>query len=168
VRCPSCSHREDRVVDSREVEQGGAVRRRRECLACGFRFTTFERVGASVVVLKRSGQREQFDRSKVAAGVRAACKNRPVGEEQIEAIVAAVEDLARRSGNVVSSQLLGVAVLDRLREIDDVAYLRFASVYKGFEDASDFAREVGLLTKTTAPKRRRRGPADGGREASAT
>ena len=142
------------MVDSREVEQGAAVRRRRECLACGFRFTTFERLGGlPLVVVKRSGLRELFERDKVAAGVRAACKNRPVGQIELDALSEAVEDLVRRGGPEVSSQQIGVAVLDRLRELDDVAYLRFASVYKGFEDAGDFEREVGLLTKQTAPKR---------------
>lgn len=144
---------DDRVVDSREVEQGVAIRRRRECLACGFRFTTFERLGGSaLLVAKRSGQRELFDREKVAAGVRSACKNRPVGQVQLDALVDAVEDVIRRAGPEVTSQQVGVAVLDRLRELDDVAYLRFASVYKGFEEAGDFEREAGLLTKQTAPK----------------
>jgi transcriptional repressor NrdR len=144
---------DDRVVDSREVEQGAAIRRRRECLGCGFRFTTFERLGGSVLlVAKRSGQRELFDREKVASGVRSACKNRPVDRAQLDALVDGVEDLVRRSGVEIASQEIGVAVLDRLRELDDVAYLRFASVYKGFEDAGDFEREAGLLTKETAPK----------------
>ncbi len=122
-------------------------------MSCGFRFTTFERSsGSGLVVAKRSGQRELFDREKVVAGVRAACKNRPVEQGALDALVDAVGEQARRSGPEVSSQEIGVAVLDRLRELDDVAYLRFASVYKGFEGADDFAREVGLLTKQTAPK----------------
>lgn len=155
MRCPRCAHADDRVVDSREVERGGAVRRRRECLGCGFRFTTFERPGdASPVVEKRSGQREPFDREKVAAGVRAACKNRPVEQSRLDALVDAVEESVRRSGPEVTSQQLGIAVLEQLRELDEVAYLRFASVYKGFVDAGDFAREAGLLTKQTAPKAR--------------
>ncbi|MDA8291722.1 MAG: transcriptional regulator NrdR [Actinomycetota bacterium] len=155
MRCPSCHHADDRVVDSREVEHGAAIRRRRECLACGHRFTTFERfVGSDVLVAKRSGRRELFDREKVAAGVRSACKNRPVDAGEIDSLVDAVADQARRAGVEVSSQEIGVAVLDRLRELDDVAYLRFASVYKGFEGVDDFAREVGLLTKQTAPKSR--------------
>lgn len=155
VRCPSCGESDDKVVDSREVELGAAVRRRRECIACGARFTTFERLGEAVVLVeKRSGLREAFDREKVVAGLRAACKNRPVDAEAIEALATEVEELARRSGSDVTSERLGVAVLDGLRELDEVAYLRFASVYKGFEDAGDFAREAGLLTKTTAPKLR--------------
>ncbi|HVB06862.1 MAG TPA: transcriptional regulator NrdR [Acidimicrobiales bacterium] len=153
MRCPSCGGDEDRVVDSREVEHGAAIRRRRECRRCGYRFTTFERLSASLLfVKKRSGEREPFDREKVAAGVRSACKNRPVTPGAIERLAAAVEQQLRTAGPEVSSQQVGVAVLDHLRELDDVAYLRFASVYKGFEEAGDFAREAGLLTKQTAPK----------------
>lgn len=158
MRCPSCGEGEDRVVDSREVESGAAVRRRRECLACGYRFTTLERsIGAGLLVVKRSGEREPFEREKLVAGLQSACKNRPVDAEQIAELAAAVEDDVRQIGVEVSSEAIGVAVLDRLRELDAVAYLRFASVYKGFEDAGDFAREAGLLagqlTKRTAPKR---------------
>lgn len=154
VRCPACSSIDDRVIDSREVEEGAAVRRRRECTGCGHRFTTFERATpGGVTVLKRSGAREPFERSKLVAGLRAACKNRPVPGEAVEALVDAVEDEVRQRGSEVSSQELGVAVLDRLRELDEVAYLRFASVYKSFEDAEDFEREADLLAKRTAPKR---------------
>lgn len=146
------------------MEHGAAVRRRRECLVCGHRFTTFERSGEAVpVVEKRSGQRELFDREKVASGVRAACKNRPVEQDQLDSLVDAVEELARRSGAEVTSERLGIAVLEQLRDLDEVAYLRFASVYKGFVDAGDFAREVGLLTKQTAPKARGGRAARGGR-----
>lgn len=153
MRCPSCAAVEDRVVDSREVEQGAAIRRRRECLTCGYRFTTFERLSARLLfVVKRSGTREPFEREKVIAGVRAACKNRPVEPRAIERLAGEVEHELRERAPEASSQQVGVAVLDRLRQLDDVAYLRFASVYKGFEDAGDFAREAGLLTKETAPK----------------
>lgn len=158
MRCPSCDALDDKVVDSREVESGAAVRRRRECLSCGHRYTTLERAaGPSLQVVKRSGEREPFERDKLVAGILAACKNRPVDESRVSALASEVEDQFRMSGAEVSSQLLGLAVLDRLRELDEVAYLRFASVYKGFEDAGDFAREAGLftteLTKRTAPKR---------------
>lgn len=153
MRCPSCAHLEDKVVDSREVEQGAAIRRRRECLHCGFRFTTFERLSRAVLfVEKRSGEREPFRREKVVAGVQAACKNRPVDDAAIAALAADIEERFLADGPEVSSQRIGLAVLDELRGLDDVAYLRFASVYKGFEDADDFAREAGLLTKQTAPK----------------
>lgn len=106
-----------------------------------------------ITVVKRSGAREPFERSKLVAGLRAACKNRPVQAEAVDALVDAVEDEVRQRGSEVSSQELGLAVLDRLRELDEVAYLRFASVYKSFEDAEDFEREAGLLLKRTAPKR---------------
>jgi len=146
VRCPWCGAADDRVVDSREVEQGLAVRRRRECLVCSRRFTTYERAsGAVVVVLKRSGQREPFERRKVVAGVRAACKNRPVEAEAIETLATDVEEVVRSGGPEVTSEEVGFAVLERLRALDDVASVRFASVYKGFEEVGDFARELGLL-----------------------
>ncbi|MDQ1403810.1 MAG: transcriptional repressor NrdR [Actinomycetota bacterium] len=155
MRCPWCASQDDKVVDSRTADDGGAIRRRRECLACGRRYTTFERVEeAPLVVVKRSGHREGFDRAKVVAGLRAATKNRPVSDDQMEALAADVEELVRIEGPEVPSEVVGRAVLERLRTVDDVAYLRFASVYKGFEDAEDFEREVGLLTKATEPKRR--------------
>ena len=155
MRCPWCLSLEDKVVDSRLAEDGSAIRRRRECLSCNRRFTTYERLEeAPLWVVKRGGQREPFDRSKVVAGARAATKNRPVTEDELEEIAVRTEESLRGQGAEVTSQQIGVAVLERLRDVDDVAYLRFASVYKGFEDAGDFQREVGLLTKTTEPKRR--------------
>lgn len=143
------------MVDSRLADEGAAIRRRRECLNCGRRFTTFERVDeVPLWVVKRSGQREPFDRAKLVAGARAACKNRPVTEEMLEAMAGRVEDVLRSTPSEPTSQQIGVAVLEQLKDLDDVAYLRFASVYKGFEDVSDFQREVGLLIKTTEPKQR--------------
>jgi transcriptional repressor NrdR len=154
VRCPRCSACDDRVVDSREVDRGESIRRRRECRRCGYRFTTFERLGGAVTfVVKRSAEREPFRREKIIAGVRAACKNRPVGDTDIEALAVAVENELAHSGRDVTTVQIGVAVLDRLRDLDEVAYIRFASVYKGFENLGDFEREAGLLTKATAPKR---------------
>jgi len=155
VRCPWCGADDDRVVDSRVSDEGAAIRRRRECLGCGKRFTTFERVEEQPMwVVKRSGQREPFDRAKLIAGVRAACKNRPVPSEVLQELASQVEDSLRSTTPEPTTQEVGVAVLERLQVLDDVAYLRFASVYKGFEDAGDFEREVGLLIKTTEPKRR--------------
>jgi transcriptional repressor NrdR len=155
MRCPACASLDDKVVDSRTADDGGAIRRRRECLSCGRRFTTFERVEETpLTVRKRSGDREPFDRAKVVAGMAAATKNRPVEATQLEAMAAEVEEAVRLEGPEVTTQVIGMAVLDRLRVVDEVAYLRFASVYKGFEDADDFQREVGLLTKATEPKRR--------------
>lgn len=153
MRCPRCSAFDDKVVDSRSAEDGSAIRRRRECLTCGSRFTTYERVEeVPLVVVKRSGQRQNFDRSKVIAGIEAAAKNRPVGSDAIEALAADVEESLRLSGSEVTSEQVGMAVLERLRAADEVAYLRFASVYKNFSAAGDFEREAGLL-KTTEPKR---------------
>jgi transcriptional repressor NrdR len=155
VRCPVCAGVEDKVVDSRLAEDGGAIRRRRECLGCGRRFTTFERVEeVPLIVVKRSGDREPFSRAKLVDGMRSAAKNRPVDDMVLEGIGAEVEELVRVDGGEVESQRIGRAVLERLRDIDVVTYLRFASVYKGFEGVADFEREVGLLTKETAPKHR--------------
>ncbi len=124
-------------------------------MVCQRRYTTFERVEeAPLWVVKRSGQREPFERGKVIAGLRAATKNRPVSEEQLDALAQRVEDSLRGAGAEVASQQIGVTVLEHLKDLDEVAYLRFASVYKGFDDLSDFAREVGLLNKATAPKRK--------------
>ena len=150
---------DDKVVDSRAAEDGAAIRRRRECLNCRQRYTTYERVEeVAVVVVKRSGDRQPFDRAKVAAGVRAAAKNRPVTESDMDDLAADVEEAVRLLGQQeVSSQQVGVAVLDRLRGLDEVAYLRFASVYKAFSGALDFQREAGLLTKSTQPKSTLRG-----------
>lgn len=155
MRCPWCSADDDRVVDTRLADEGAAVRRRRECLSCGRRFTTFERVDELPLwVVKRSGDREPFDRSKIVAGVRAASKNRPVSEAEMEALAQRVEDVLRERTTEPTSQQVGLAVLDQLKALDGVAYVRFASVYKGFEELGDFEREVGLLTKTTKPKQR--------------
>ncbi len=155
VRCPICASVDDKVVDSRLAEDGAAIRRRRECLACGRRFTTFERLDdVGLQVLKRSGHAEAWDRSKIVAGLQAAAKNRSLGDARLEDLALQVEEEFRLAGPEVPSERVGLAVLERLQALDEVAYLRFASVYKGFHDASDFAREVGLLTKATAPKPR--------------
>ena len=155
MRCPSCASVDDKVVDSRTTDDGAAIRRRRACLACGRRFTTFERIEESpLIVVKRSGEREPFDRRKLVAGLRAATKNRAGVAEGVEVLAGELEEALRLEGPEVPSHAIGLAVLERLRVLDEVAYLRFASVYKGFEDVSDFEREVGLLTKDTAPKRR--------------
>lgn len=154
MRCPSCASIEDKVVDSRIADDGAAIRRRRACLGCGRRFTTFERIEeVPLVVVKRSGHREPFERAKLVAGLRSATKNRAGVAEQVEELAAALEEALRMEGPEVTSQAVGLAVLERLQVLDEVAYLRFASVYKGFEDVGDFAREVGLLTKATEPKR---------------
>lgn len=153
MRCPFCSADDDRVVDSRLAEDGVAIRRRRECSACHQRFTTFERIDEiGLYVVKRSGEREAFSREKILKGVRAACKNRPVDDEALEAVVTSVDEAMRLLNRDVTSEEVGMAALEALRGVDDVAYVRFASVYKGFEGTDDFAREIGMLIKTTAPK----------------
>ncbi len=155
MKCPYCAADDDRVVDSRLAEDGIAIRRRRECAACSQRFTTFERVEeVGIVVVKRSGDREPFERAKILSGVRAACKNRPVDEAAMAAIALSVEESMRLLGRDVTSEEVGMATLEALGALDEVAYVRFASVYKGFEDTEDFAREIGMLVKSTAPKLR--------------
>lgn len=146
MRCPWCGNPDDKVVDSRSSEAGAAIRRRRECLRCGRRFTTFERAEEiPLSVAKRDGSKEPFDRAKVAAGVMKAIKNRPVSEEQVEHLVTRAEEKLRRKGPLVTTQEVGVEVLAGLKRLDDVAYLRFASVYKDFQELTDFERELGLL-----------------------
>jgi len=153
MRCPLCAADDDKVIDSRGAEDGSAIRRRRECLACGRRFTTFERVEeVPLVVVKRSGSVVPFDRNRIVAGIKAASKNRPVSEDQMEALAFEVEEQSRLVGNELTTESIGLAVLEGLRNLDEVAYVRFASVYKGFDDAGDFAREVRALTKDTEPK----------------
>jgi transcriptional repressor NrdR len=139
---------DDKVVDSRAAEEGAAIRRRRECLACGQRFTTYERVDeVAVVVVKGDGSREPFERDKVAAGVRLAATGRPVDEAAIATLAGEVEEEARLFGPDVPSEKVGILVLERLRDLDQVTALRFASVYKGFDDLADFAQEITELTK---------------------
>lgn len=154
MRCPACAHLDDKVVDSRQSDDGEAIRRRRECLACGSRFTTFERLElVPMVVVKRSGDRVPFEQRKITEGIAAAAKGRPIDEDTILLTGAAIEDELRLVGPELTSEQVGFAVLEHLRELDHVAYMRFASVYKGFDDASDFQREITLLTKATEPKR---------------
>jgi transcriptional repressor NrdR len=154
VRCPYCQADDDKVVDSRPAEDGGTVRRRRECLGCGRRYTTHERVvELPLMVRKRSGLKEPFERSKLDAGLERAVAGSQVPQAAAIAMATEIEEEARAEGPEVTSDWLGLAVLERLRALDPVSYLRFASVYKGFEEVSDFEREVGELNKTTAPKR---------------
>jgi transcriptional repressor NrdR len=154
VRCPYCHSLEDKVVDSRLAEEGWSIRRRRECLVCGRRYTTFERVEeASLAVRKRDGALEPFERSKVVEGIRRAAKNRPVAVERIEAIATDIEESLRADGRrEVGYSEIGRVVLERLRELDNIAYLRFASVYKSFQELDDFERELGLLLKKAPPE----------------
>ena len=155
MRCPACQSDDDKVVDSRTADDGGSIRRRRECLECGRRFTTYERVEeVGLVVVKRSGDREPFERSKIVDGLRAAAKGRPLDDGLLDDLAGEIEESLRLEGGEVTSERIGRDVLEHLRDLDHVAYVRFASVYKGFDDAADFERELTLLTKATAPKRR--------------
>lgn len=144
MRCPFCRYPDSRVVDSREVDEGVAIRRRRSCPSCGRRFTTVEE--ASLVVVKRSGTREPFSRLKVLTGVRKACQGRPVSEDALALIAQQVEEFVRANGAAeVPANEVGLAILSPLRALDEVAYLRFASVYRGFDSLADFEREIALL-----------------------
>ncbi|HZE37675.1 MAG TPA: transcriptional regulator NrdR [Stackebrandtia sp.] len=144
MRCPYCKHPDSRVVDSREAEDGQLIRRRRSCQQCGKRFTTVEE--SILAVVKRSGVTEPFSRTKVAAGVRRACQGRPVDEDALAVLSKKVEDEIRARGLAeVPSNEVGLAILGPLRELDEVAYLRFASVYRSFESVEDFAEEIAML-----------------------
>ena len=162
MRCPFCgSVDDDRVVDSRESQDGMTIRRRRACAACGRRFTTFERVEeAPLLVLKRDSSKEQFDLAKLVSGLEKASKNRPIPRSDILRIARDIEESLRGRGQrEVESQEIGIEVLNALRDLDAVAYMRFASVYKDFQDPGDFERELDTLEslrKTTPPKPRPR------------
>ncbi len=144
MHCPYCHNDDSRVVDSRTAEDGAAIRRRRQCPECSRRFTTTET--ATLQVQKRSGVLEPFSRSKVAAGVRKACQGRPVSDDDLAVLAQAVEDTVRAVGNPeIPANEVGMAILGPLRKLDEVAYLRFASVYRSFESLEDFEAEVSLL-----------------------
>jgi transcriptional repressor NrdR len=148
VQCPTCRADDTKVVDSRLAEEGAAIRRRRQCLTCSDRFTTFERVDhAPLRVHKSTGETHPFERSKVVAGIAAATKGRGVSDSDLALMATRVEDAIRLKGNEVTSAVVGLAVLDELRAVDDVSYLRFASVYKHFDAAVDFHRELELMEK---------------------
>ena len=149
MRCPYCGHLEDRVVDSREAQEGQATRRRRECLGCQRRFTTYERIEDVLPqVVKKDGRREAFDRQKIVEGVATACQKRPVSAEQIEALVSGIERQVQELGDrEVRSTVIGEAVMQRLRKLDEVAYVRFASVYRRFEDVQAFREEIERLER---------------------
>jgi transcriptional repressor NrdR len=144
MHCPFCRHPDSRVIDSRTADDGVAIRRRRSCPECGRRFTTQETV--ILMVAKRSGVTEPFTREKIVRGVRRACQGRPVGEDKLAILAQQVEDTIRARGLAeVPSHEVGLAILGPLRELDEVAYLRFASVYRGFESLADFEDEIAAL-----------------------
>jgi transcriptional repressor NrdR len=156
MRCPWCDADDDRVVDSRPADAGGAIRRRRECAACGRRFTTYERIEeVGLVVRKRDGLKEPFDRDKVEAGIRKALAGRPVTNLQIDQMVDRIELRLRRKGPEVTTRQVGTEVLAALQRVDEVAYLRFASVYKDFQEITDFERELDLMLEKKEPAKRR-------------
>lgn len=144
MRCPYCNYKEDKVVDSRSTAEESAVRRRRECLKCGKRFTTYEYIEeVSLMVIKKDGRREPFDRKKVLAGVLRACEKRPISIEKMEEIVLQVERaIQKRSDREVSASRIGELVMEKLKSLDDVAYVRFASVYRQFKDVGQFMVEL--------------------------
>ena len=147
MRCPACGGRESRVVDSRDLDDSATIRRRRECSACAVRFTTYERVEAArLVVLKRDGTRQEFDRDKLAGGLRKALTRRPVPDGAADQAADEIEAELRSSGNSeVPSSRVGALAMQQLRRIDQIAYIRFTSVYKSFEDLEDLKREVDTL-----------------------
>jgi len=150
MRCPYCGHLEDRVVDSREAQEGQATRRRHECLGCGRRFTTYERLEDVLPqVVKKDGRREPFDRKKIVEGLQVACRKRPISAEQIEEIATGIERKVQEMGEKeIKSAVVGEAVMERLRALDPVAYVRFASVYRAFRDVGEFMSELeGLAGK---------------------
>ena len=150
MQCPACRNLEDKVVDSRELMDGEAIRRRRECVKCGRRFTTYERIEEHpLMVVKKDGRREPYDRKKVLAGLQKACEKRPVATEQLEQIVERLErDLAREFEKEVNAQEIGERLMRELHDLDEVAYVRFASVYRSFKDVTQFMEELkGLLVK---------------------
>jgi transcriptional repressor NrdR len=151
VHCPYCRHADSRVVDSRVAEDGSAIRRRRQCPVCEKRFTTVEQMQLTVV--KRSGVTEPFSREKVVIGVRKACKGRPVDDDALALLGQKVEDVLRAGGcPEIPAHEVGLAILGPLRELDEVAYLRFASVYRQFESADDFETEIALLRAEKEPQ----------------
>lgn len=147
MRCPYCSTLENKVIDSRLSQAGEVIRRRRECEACGKRYTTYERVEVSLpLVMKKDGRRQPFDRDKILAGLRRSCAKRDISAEALERVVDAVQRLAvERGENEIPSALVGKMVLVQLRDLDPVAYVRFASVYREFQDVREFMRELERL-----------------------
>jgi len=144
MKCSNCGHKSTKVLDSRPIEEGQAIRRRRECERCGFRFTTFERIEEiPLIVVKKDGNRQAFSRDKLVRGLIKACEKRPVPIESIEELALAVEKELRSHGQAeIQSKMVGEAVMDRLSDVDEVAYVRFASVYRQFKDISVFLDEL--------------------------
>jgi transcriptional repressor NrdR len=147
MRCPKCGCQDDKVIDSRSSREGATIRRRRECTACNFRFTTYEEVErGGLVVLKRDGRREEFSTEKLMAGIKKACQKRPISQKVIEDLVDRIaNEVTDKFEREVPGEFIGKQVMDGLRQIDEVAYVRFASVYRRFQEATDFVQEVKKL-----------------------
>jgi transcriptional repressor NrdR len=147
MRCPKCGCQDDKVIDSRASREGATIRRRRECIACGYRFTTYEEVErAGLLVLKRDGRREEFSKEKLLSGLKKACQKRPINPKLIEDLVERiVNDITDKYEREVPAEVIGKLVMSGLRATDDVAYVRFASVYRRFQEATDFVHEVKKL-----------------------
>jgi len=150
VKCPFCGDARDKVVDSRESGSGDAIRRRRECLSCGRRFTSYERIEEiPYLVIKKDGRREAFDRGKLTAGLHRACEKRPVSAKALSSLVDEVEQMVQDSPDrEIDASVIGERVMERLKELDKVAYVRFASVYRQFEDVQEFMTELRDLLET--------------------
>jgi transcriptional repressor NrdR len=153
MRCPVCEHDSSRVMESRDLEDGASIRRRRECLDCGHRFTTYERVERPpLMVVKKDGRREPFNRQKIASGVYRACEKRPIPAPRIEELIAAIEQRVRGLGELeVPGGTIGEFVMEALMKLDDVAYVRFASVYRSFTDVASFEAELARLKGKSQP-----------------
>jgi transcriptional repressor NrdR len=166
VRCPSCGERDTRVVDSRDLDESATIRRRRECNLCATRFTTYERIeSARLIVVKSDGRREEFDRDKLASGLRKALTRRPVPDGAAEAAADGIETELRSGGaGEIPSSRVGALAMDHLRRIDQIAYIRFASVYQSFEDLEDLKREVDTLYATRDPELDEGSPGGGDRD----
>ena len=147
MRCPFCSHQQARVVDSRSSKEGDSIRRRRECLKCGRRFTTYERIEeVAQMVIKKDGRRENFDRWKLKAGILKSVEKRPVGLEQVDTLIDEIErEMFNSSDHEVTTQAIGEAVMKKLKLLDEVAYVRFASVYRQFKDLNEFMNELKYM-----------------------
>ena len=169
MRCPQCGTRDTRVVDSRDLDEAASIRRRRECPACGSRFTTYERVEAArLVIAKRDGTRQEFDRDKLADGLAKALTRRPVPDDAADRAADEIETELRGSGlSEIPSSRVGALSMDKLRALDHIAYIRFASVYQSFEDLSDLKREVDTLYATRDPELDAEGEPGAGRDPDA-
>jgi transcriptional repressor NrdR len=151
MKCPDCSYLDSKVIESRDLEEGAQIRRRRQCLRCGFRFTTYERTESPrLTIVKKDGRREPFDREKIAGGIYRACEKRPISAAQIEQVIADIEREVRALGEPeVSVSKIGEIVMAKLLSLDDVAYVRFASVYRSFTDVESFELELARLKERT-------------------